>query len=109
MKKPLVLLLTVCAVGAWSARAADVKENWTKNCLKCHGEDGAGKTKMGEKLKIRDLTDPKVQASLKDADMIKAIKEGVKEGDTTKMKAFGDVLSDDEIKALVAHVKSLKK
>jgi cytochrome c553 len=41
--------------------------------------------------------------------MFKATKEGVKEGDKTKMKAFADVLSDDEIKALVKHIRSLKK
>ncbi len=109
MKKSLVLFVAVCALGWTSANAADVKENWAKNCAKCHGEDGAGKTKMGEKLKVRDFADAKVQASLKDEKMAKAIKEGVKDGDTTKMKAFGDVLSDDEIKALVAYVHTLKK
>jgi mono/diheme cytochrome c family protein len=41
--------------------------------------------------------------------MTKAIKDGVKEGEKTKMKAFGDVLSDDEIKALVKHVRDFKK
>lgn len=109
MKRTLVILVAVCAAGFLSASAADVKENYTKNCVKCHGEDGAGKTKMGEKLKVKDYTDAKVQAGMKDAEMTKKIKEGVKEGDSTKMKAFGDTLSDDEIKALVAHVRSLKK
>jgi len=37
-------------------------------------------------------------------------KEGVKDADgKIKMKAFGDVLTDDEIKALVKHVRALKK
>ena len=34
---------------------------------------------------------------------------GVKDGEKTKMKAFGEVLSDDEIKALVKHMRSFKK
>ena len=34
---------------------------------------------MGEKLGIKDYTDAKVQDAMKDEDMIKAIKEGVKE------------------------------
>ena len=38
----------------------------------------------------------------------KDIKEGVTENGQTKMKAFGDKLSDDDIKALVAHVRSLQ-
>jgi cytochrome c6 len=108
MKKTLTLLLAFGLVGVISAKAADAKENWEKNCAKCHGADGAGKTKMGEKLKVRDYTDAKVQAELKDDAMTKAIKEGVKEGDATKMKAFTD-LSDDEVKALVAYVKAFKK
>jgi mono/diheme cytochrome c family protein len=109
MKSKFILILTLCAAGAVTASAADVKENWDKHCAKCHGTDGAGKTKMGEKLKVKDYTDAKVQAAMKDAEMNKATKEGVKDGDATKMKAFGDVLSDDEIKALTAYIRTLKK
>ncbi len=64
---------------------------------------------MGRILKIKDYTDAKVQAAMKDDEMFKTIKEGKKEGDHQKMKAFGDVFSDDEIKALVKYVRSLKK
>ena len=32
-----------------------------------------------------------------------------KDSDKVKMKAFGDVLSDDEIKALVAYTRAFKK
>lgn len=81
---------------------------WNKDCAKCHGEDGKGKTKMGEKLGVKDYSDAKVQEKLKDEEMAKAIKEGVKDGEKTKMKAFGD-LSEADVKALVAHVRSLKK
>jgi cytochrome c6 len=109
MKKPTLLFLALCTAGALSASAADVKENWKNHCTKCHGEDGAGKTKMGEKLKVKDYTDAKVQAEMKDEAMLKAIKEGKKEGDSVRMKAFGEMLNDDEIKALVKHVRSLKK
>jgi len=101
------MLLMAAAV---SARAADVKELWAKDCAKCHGKDGKGETVMGKKLGIKDYTDPKVQEGLKDAEMAKAIKEGVKEkgGDKVRMKAFSD-LNDDEVKSLVAYVRSLKK
>ena len=108
MKKLIVCSLALLAVGVVSVRAADAKELWEKNCTKCHGEDGKGKTKMGEKLGMKDYTDAKVQADLKDDQMTKAIKEGVKDGDKTKMKGFAD-LSDDEVKALVAHIRSFRK
>jgi len=109
MKNLTVLFLAVCTAGAMSASAADVKENWETHCTKCHGADGAGKTKMGEKLKVKDYTNVKVQADMKDEAMLKAIKGGKKEGDSIRMKAFGELLNDDEIKALVKHIRSFKK
>lgn len=108
MKKIIVMGAVLLMAGAVSVRAADAKENFDKNCAKCHGEDGKGKTKMGEKLHIKDYSDAKVQAGLKDEEMTKAIKEGVKDGDTIKMKGFSD-LSDDEVKALVAYFHTLAK
>lgn len=108
MKKLIVITCALLLAGAASVRAADAKETWDKNCAKCHGEDGKGKTKMGEKLGVKDYTDAKVQAELKEEKMAKAIKEGIKEDDKTKMKAFTD-FSDDEVKALIAHVRSFKK
>jgi len=110
MKRLIVLGVALLAAGAVSARAADAKEIYEKDCAKCHGADGKGKTKMGEKLGVKDYTDAKVQDAMKDEEMTKAIKEGVKEKDTdkTKMKAFSD-LSDAEVKALVAYVRAFKK
>ena len=105
------MLITVAACAAMmvvSASAADVKENWEKSCAKCHGPDGKGDTKMGKKLEIKDFTDAKYQASLKDDTMLKAIKEGVKDGDKTRMKAT-EGLSDEEMKALVTYVRAFKK
>jgi len=90
------------------AGAADVTDNWNLNCAACHGKDGKGHTMMGRKLDIKDLTDDKVQASFTDAEATKAIKEGVTDNGQTKMKAFGDKFSDDDIKALVAKVRSFK-
>lgn len=107
MKKLLIVGAALLVAGSVSLRAGDAKETWAKDCAKCHGEDGKGKTKMGEKLGVKDYTDAAVQAKLTDAELSKAIKEGVKEGDKTKMKAFE--LSDDEVKALVTHIRSFKK
>jgi cytochrome c6 len=108
MKKAILVTVAACAAMVVSASAADVKENWEKSCAKCHGSDGKGDTKMGKKLEIKDFTDAKVQASLKDDAMLKAIKEGVKDGDKTRMKA-AEGLSDEEMKALVAYVRAFKK
>ena len=104
---PLVSLISVIA---GLACAADVQENWTKNCASCHGKDGKGDTKAGKKAEVKDLTDATYQASFTDEQMFKQIKEGMKDkAGKEKMKAFADKLSDEEIKALVAHVRSFKK
>jgi len=110
MKKLLIVTLVAAIGPAWAAWAADGKALFEKECAKCHGVTGNGDTKMGKKLGARDLTDPKVQAELKDERMAKSIKEGVKEKNSDKvlMKAF-DSLTDEEIKALIAHIRTLKK
>ena len=100
--------MAACAAMIVSVSAADVKENWEKSCAKCHGPDGKGDTKMGKKLEVKDFTDAKVQADMKDDAMLKAIKEGVKDGDKTRMKAV-EGLSDEEMKDLVAYVRKFKK
>ena len=92
-----------------STKGAEAKDNWDNLCAKCHGAEGKGDTKMGTKLGCKDFTDAKVQADIKDDAAFKALKEGLKSSeDKTLMKPF-DTLSDDEIKALVAYVHTLKK
>ena len=109
MKLSAVICLSVIALAAGTAtsKAADVKTNYL-SCVKCHGEDGKGQTAMGKKSGAKDWTDAKVQTALKDDKMAKAIKEGIKDGDTTKMKGYPD-LKDDEIKALVDFIRKFKK
>ena len=114
MKKVILLSAILGLTAALSAKATDAKETYDNVCAKCHGAEGKGDTKMGQKLGAKDFTDAKVQADLKDEDMLKAIKEGIKDADgKTKMKAYvtgaDTPLSDDEVKALVAYVRGLKK
>ena len=109
MKTIIILSISILIAAPLSARAADAKTNWDNNCVQCHGKDGRADTKMGKTLSAKDLTDPKVQSAFTDAQATKSIKEGVKQGGKTTMKAFGGKLSDDEIKALVAYTRTLKK
>ena len=90
------------------ALAAPAAENWDNLCSSCHGSDGKAQTKTGKKLKIRDYTDAKVQAELKDEELVKAVAEGIKDGGKEKMKAFKDALTADEIKDLVAFIRKMK-
>jgi cytochrome c6 len=109
MKPTLPLLFTALALGAGTiAAAAPAAENWENHCTKCHGADGKGQTKVGKKLNLKDYTDAKVQAEMKDDAMTKAIVEGVMDNGKEKMKAYKDELSADEIKDLVAYVRKFK-
>jgi hypothetical protein len=48
-------------------------------------------------------------SSFTDAEAAAAIKDGVTKDGMTRMIAFGGKLTDEEIKALVAYVRTLKK
>ena len=109
MKAIVSIIITLLVASAYSVRAADAKTNWDAKCAQCHGKTGAADTKMGKQLNAKDLTDSKVQAAFSDAKATESIKNGVKENGKTTMTAFGGKLTDDEIKALVAYVRTLKK
>jgi cytochrome c6 len=110
MKTRTVTTLVCLLFGAAGASyAAPAKENWENSCASCHGEDGKAQTKQGKKLKVRDYTDAAVQATLKDAEMLKAILDGVVENGKERMKGYKDEYSEAEAKELVAFIRSLKK
>jgi cytochrome c553 len=104
----LVVITALCASAA-IAQAADVKELWDKHCASCHAKDGSGNTKMGKKVDVKDYRDPKVQAEIKKDKALKAVKEGITEKGKERMKPYADKLTDDEIKTLIAHIRTFKK
>jgi len=111
MKKLLTISIAIFVGAALSPRlfGADAKAIYEKDCAKCHGADGKGQTKMGQKSGCKDYTDAKVQAELKDDAAAKAIKEGVKDKEGKVVMKPAEGLSDEDIKGLVAHMRSLKK
>jgi cytochrome c553 len=109
MKKLLTLSLVIIAATALSAAAGDAKALYDKSCAKCHGKEGKGDTKMGQKLGIKDYTDAKVQAEMKDEAATTAIKEGLKDKDGKVLMKPAEDLSADDIKALVAYMRTFKK
>ena len=104
----IALSSIVLALSAGVACAAPAAENWDNLCASCHGADGKGQTKTGKKLKLKDYTDAKVQAEMKDEDMVKAIADGVKIDGKEKMKAFKEEISAAEITDLVAYARKFK-
>lgn len=109
MKKILILAIVLGFTATITVLAGDATETWDKTCAKCHGADGKGDTKPGQKLDIKDMTDAKVQASFTDDQAFKALKEGLKDSEGKIRMKPAEGLTDDEIKALVQHVRSFKK
>ena len=109
MKKLLPLSIMASALALTSAPAADAKASYEKDCAKCHGTDGKGQTRMGQKSGCKDYTNAKVQEALKDEAAIKAIKEGYKDKDGKQVMKPSEGLSDADIKGLVAYMRTFKK
>jgi len=107
-RKELTLIASVLGLTAALAFASPAAENWENSCASCHGADGKAQTKQGRKLKIRDYTDAKVQAELKDDEMLKAILEGVTENGKERMKGYKDEYSEEEAKAMVEYIRKMK-
>ncbi|HEY0257095.1 MAG TPA: cytochrome c [Candidatus Methylacidiphilales bacterium] len=109
MKKTIILAAVLGFAAVQTASADPAQDNWTKLCAKCHGADGKGQTAIGKKLGAKDYSDPQVQAAVTDADAIKSIKEGLKSKDgVVQMKPY-PALSDADVQALVAYMRTLKK
>ena len=95
MKKTTVVFLTIVALLISSAAiAGDGKATFDAKCKACHGADG-------KKIAKADLTSQTVQAKA-DADLVTFIATNAKHNFKTKG------LSDDDIKAVVTYIKTLK-
>ena len=90
-----VMLAFLLPVSAFAGGA----ETYKAKCSACHGANGEGKAAM----KTRDLGSPDVQ-KLTDAQLIQITADG-----KGKMPAYSSKLSADEIKAVVAHIRTMKK
>jgi mono/diheme cytochrome c family protein len=89
-------------VGNVSARSA--AELYSKNCASCHGKDGRAKTLKGKLKHARNLADSEWQGRVSDERIFNSIMNG-----KGKMPAYGKIISEQEIDALVTYVRALKK
>jgi len=80
-----------------SGHAQDASALYKSKCAMCHGADGA-------KAAGHDLSGADVQKK-SDADIAAVITDGK----APKMPKYGDKLKPEEIKGLVAYIRTLKK
>jgi mono/diheme cytochrome c family protein len=77
---------------------------YSSNCGRCHGADGAGRTRMAEIVEPPDMTDAAWQRQRSTSRMIASVANG-----RGHMPAFKKKLSRPEIAAAVAYVRTLKR
>ena len=103
MRKNLGILLACTFIGALALPAqaeADGKALFESKCAMCHGKDGVAKPMAKGSA---NLNDPAFQKANDAAAIVKVVTEG-----RNKMPAYKGKLSDAEIQAVAAHVKTLK-
>ena len=100
MKKATLTCSLLLAFALPSAALADGTAIYKTKCTPCHGADGSGQTPLGKNLKVRDLRSAEVQ-KLSDADITKVLSAG-------KGKMPPSKLAADDIKSVVAHIRTLK-
>jgi cytochrome c6 len=93
----LVFVLSI----SLSAGAQDASALFKSKCAGCHAADGTGSA-MGKKLGAHDFTTAEVQG-MSDAQLTDVITNG-----KNKMPKYGS-LTPEEIKGLVAYIRTLKK
>ena len=114
-----ITAVSVCgifALAGWSISVAmarptapvvlqdDVKQVYLNKCSVCHGEDGAGKTAKGKKLKMKDIRSADVQ-KMTQAQWTDAIIKGSGQD----MDAFGKELGPDMSRKLADYMRELAK
>lgn len=98
-----ITILTALALLTAPSAFADAAATYKKECASCHGADGKGNTKMGKKLKIKDMGSE--LAKISDAQAAKIIKDGVSEGGKVRMKPAK--VAEGDIPALVKYIRTL--
>lgn len=98
------VLLALLGMAVPSCRADEVSEKLYKaKCAACHGPDGKGETSVGKANKVRDLGSSEVQKQT-DEDLTGMVTNG-----KNKMPAYGKSLKPEQIKGLVAYIRTLGK
>lgn len=97
----MILLAASIAAPAFgqSAGAATYKAK----CAMCHGPDGTAATPVGKMMKVPSFKDPAV-VKTPDAALIAVTKNG-----KGKMPAYTGKLTDDQIREVIAFIRTLQK
>ncbi|HXW03672.1 MAG TPA: cytochrome c, partial [Vicinamibacterales bacterium] len=103
----LVVIIAVTAAGA--ARAEDGRDLYQAACAACHASDGRGHPvdRVGFEVPLPDFTDCAFSTAEADADWLAVAHAGgpVRAFDR-RMPAFGEALSEAELRGILRHIRS---
>lgn len=101
VRKCFALLALALILSAYAF--PDGGTDFKARCAPCHGSRGAGDSKLGQNLRVRDLSSAEVQKQ-SDPDLTAIISKG-----KGRMPAYEGKLSKDQIGDLVRFIRTLKK
>jgi len=113
MKYACLIFFLITPIGALAGRTLggsvsgydkSATQLYSKNCSSCHGRDGRSKTFKAKLKHARNISDPEWQERVSDERIFNSIMNG-----KGKMPSYSKKLSEQEIDALVTHVRSLRK
>ena len=76
---------------------------YKQKCASCHGADGKGDTPAGKATQVRSFADPEV-GKMSDQELADVIEKG-----KGKMPKYGATMKPEDIKAMVAYIRTLAK
>ncbi len=116
MAKGVVILLAVALLPglalAQGGNAEKGKAIFAQNCASCHGPTGKGDAPAAAALnpKPKDLTGKAYMAGLKDQYLFDLVKKGgAAVGKSPLIPPFGSKLKDEDIRDVIAFIRSLGK
>jgi len=95
-----IAVMFIFSLSAYAQNAAEAL--YKSKCAGCHGADGTGSA-TGKKMGAHDFTTADVQG-MSDTELATVITSG-----KNKMPAYGKSLKAEDIKGLVAYIRTLKK
>ncbi len=110
---PVFLLAAILLAAAIPAQAKETAtDNYKAYCMQCHGLEGNGKGVNARDMAVmpRDHTDAKAMSGRSDEMLFKVIKEGgTSISKSNLMPPWAGTFTDEEIKDLVVHLRTLCK
>jgi mono/diheme cytochrome c family protein len=102
IKAAAVILMAALLAGPAFAQAPGA-DTYKAKCAMCHGADGLAATPMGKNMKILSFKDPAMLKAT-DAKFFASTKNGL-----NKMPAYNGKLTDQQIKYVIAYIRTLQK